>query len=36
MALFKVNTGTREQEVCGLKGSHEVEVKELGLRRHVG
>jgi integrase len=30
MALFKVNTGTREQEVCGLKWSHEVSVKELG------
>lgn len=29
MALFKVNTGTREQEVCGLKWSHEVKVPEL-------
>src|SRR3984885_14614873 len=28
MALFKVNTGTREQEVCGLKWSHEVKVPE--------
>jgi integrase len=30
MAVFKVNTGTREQEVCGLKWSHEVKVNELG------
>ena len=30
MALFKVNTGTREQEVCGLKWSHEVKVPEFG------
>ena len=29
MALFKVNTGTREQEVCGLKWSHGVKVTEL-------
>jgi len=29
MVLFKVNTGTREQEVCGLKWSHEVKVPEL-------
>ena len=29
MAIFKVNTGTREQEVCGLKWSHEVQVPEL-------
>jgi integrase len=29
MALFKVNTGTREQEVCGLKWSHEVKVPEF-------
>jgi integrase len=29
MALFKVNTGTREQEVCSLKWSYEVEVPEL-------
>jgi integrase len=29
MALFKVNTGTREQEVCGLKWSYEVNVPEL-------
>lgn len=29
MALFKVNTGTREQEVCGLKWSYEVKVPEL-------
>jgi hypothetical protein len=28
MALFKVNTGQREQEVCGLKGDYEV-VPEL-------
>ncbi|MBB6095642.1 integrase [Povalibacter uvarum] len=30
MALFKVNTGCREQEVCGLKWSDEVPVPELG------
>lgn len=29
MALFKVNTGTREQEVCGLQWSWEVAVEEL-------
>jgi integrase len=29
MALFKVNTGTREQEVCGLRWAHEVKVPEL-------
>jgi len=29
MALFKVNTGTREQEVCTLKWGYEVEVPEL-------
>jgi integrase len=29
MALFKVNTGTREQEVCGLKWADEVKVPEL-------
>lgn len=29
MALFKVNTGTREQEVCGLKWADEVQVPEL-------
>ena len=29
MALFKVNTGTREQEVCGLRWDHEVKVPEL-------
>lgn len=29
MALFKVNTGTREQEVCGLKWEYEVKVPEL-------
>lgn len=29
MAIFKVNTGTREQEVCALKWSYEVEVPEL-------
>ena len=29
MALFKVNTGTREQEVCGLKWNHEVVVPEI-------
>jgi integrase len=27
MALFKVNTGLREQEVCGLKWDYEVKVK---------
>jgi integrase len=30
MALFKVNTGCRDQEVCGLKWQWEVEVPELG------
>jgi integrase len=29
MALFKVNTGCREQEVCGLRWEWEVEVPEL-------
>jgi len=29
MALFKVNTGCREQEVCGLKWDWELEVPEL-------
>jgi integrase len=29
MALFKVNTGGREQEVCGLKWDYEVKVPEL-------
>jgi len=29
MALFKVNTGTREQEVCQLKWEYEVKVPEL-------
>lgn len=29
MALFKVNTGTREQEVCALRWSWEVQVPEL-------
>jgi len=29
MALFKVNTGTREHEVCGLKWEWEVQVPEL-------
>ncbi|MGC1520220.1 MAG: tyrosine-type recombinase/integrase [Steroidobacteraceae bacterium] len=29
MALFKVNTGLREQEVCGLKWDYEVKVPEL-------
>jgi len=29
MALFKVNTGSREQEVCGLKWEYEVKVPEL-------
>jgi integrase len=35
MALFKVNTGTREQEVCGLKWSYEVETEELGTSAFV-
>lgn len=30
MALFKVNTGCREQEVCGLKWEWEVSIPELG------
>jgi integrase len=29
MALFKVNTGCREQEVCKLKWEWEVQVPEL-------
>ncbi len=29
MALFKVNTGCREQEVCRLKWEYEIEVREL-------
>jgi len=29
MSLFKVNTGTREQEVCGLKWADEIQVPEL-------
>lgn len=29
MSLFKVNSGTREQEVCGLKWTDEVQVPEL-------
>lgn len=29
MALFKVNTGTREQEVCGLRWTDEIPVLEL-------
>jgi integrase len=29
MALFKVNTGCREQEVCGLRCDYEVKVPEL-------
>lgn len=29
MALFKVNTGCREQEVCGLRWEYEVKVPEL-------
>ncbi|MDQ1240704.1 MAG: hypothetical protein QG577_2890, partial [Thermodesulfobacteriota bacterium] len=30
MARFTVNTGCRDQEVCGLKWSYEVEVPEIG------
>ena len=30
MAMFKVNTGTREQEVCGLRWEWELPVPELG------
>ncbi|ADL55963.1 tyrosine-type recombinase/integrase [Gallionella capsiferriformans] len=30
MALFKVNTGTREQEVCHLRWDWEIDVPELG------
>lgn len=30
MALFKVNTGCREQEVCKLKWDWEIAVAELG------
>ncbi len=29
MAIFKVNTGLREQEVCGMKWDYEVKVPEL-------
>jgi integrase len=29
MALYKVNTGCREQEVCRLKWEYEIEVREL-------
>ena len=29
MALFKVNTGLREKEVCGLKWDYEVKVPRL-------
>ena len=29
MALFKVNTGCREHEVCGLKWEWEVEIPEM-------
>jgi len=32
MALFKVNTGCREQEVCRLKWEYEVKVPELRHR----
>ncbi len=32
MALFNVNTGTREQEVCLLRWDWEIEVPELGTR----
>src|SRR5215218_6261880 len=31
MALFKINTGTREQEVCGLRWDWEVQIRELGV-----
>ncbi len=31
MALFKLNTGTREQEVCGLRWDWEERVPELGV-----
>lgn len=31
MALFKVNTGTREQEVCQLRWEWEYDVPELGI-----
>ena len=29
MCLFKVNTGCREQEVCGLRWEWEIEMPEL-------
>ena len=35
MALFKVNTGTREQEVCGLRWDWEERVPELGTTLFV-
>ena len=31
MALFNVNTGTREQEVCHLRWDWEIDVPELGI-----
>lgn len=31
MAMFKVNTGTREQEVCGLNWDWEERVPDLGI-----
>ena len=31
MALFNVNTGTREQEVCKLRWDWEIEMPELGV-----
>lgn len=30
MALFKINSGTREQEVCGLHWDWEEQLPELG------
>jgi integrase len=35
MALFKENTGTREQEVCGLRWDWEVQIRELGVSLFV-
>jgi len=36
MALFKVYTGCRDQEVCGLRWEWEVEVPELELKHTFG
>ncbi|MEX0706672.1 MAG: hypothetical protein WD078_01815 [Woeseia sp.] len=35
MALFKVNTGCREQQVCGLRPEWEIEVPEIDTSSEV-